>query len=190
MCDVHVVKQVCVRFTSFIRRRMLLAYVLTRRQVVPKVWCKTRSTEWWRGVSTGLYGDEWWRENLRMTRPTFEIVCNELKPYIERQVTKFRHPVSVEARVAITIWRLATNVEYRTIAALFGLGRSTICKIVLDTCEVIAHHLVPKYVHVPQNENVQEVIDGFLHRWGFPQTIGAIDGTHIPIIRPQNSASD
>ena len=41
----------------------------------------------------------------------------------------------MEARVAITIWKLATNAEYRTIAALFGLGRSTVGEIVLDTCE-------------------------------------------------------
>lgn len=138
----------------------------------------------------GLYGDGWWRENMRMTRDTFEIVCNELRPYLERQVTRFRQPVSVEARVAITIWRLGTNIEYRTISALFGLGRSTVCEIVLETCEVIAHHLMPRYVRVPQNERLKEIIDGFEHCWGFPQTVGAIDGTHIPILRPQHSSSD
>ena len=26
----------------------------------------------WTGVITVLYGNEWWRENLRMTRDTFE----------------------------------------------------------------------------------------------------------------------
>ena len=73
---------------------------------------------------------------------------------------------------------------------MFGLGRSTACEIVLDTCEVIAHHLMPKYVRVPQNESLREIIDDFQCRWGFPQTVGAIDGTHIPILRPQESASD
>ena len=141
-------------------------------------------------MTGGLYDNEWWRENLRMSRDTFQIVCNELRPYIERKVTRFRQPVSVEARVAITIWRLGTNVEYRTIAALFGLGRSTVGEIVLDTCEVIARHLMPRYVRVPQNESLKEIIEGFWHRCGFPQTVGAIDGTHIPILRPQNCASD
>ena len=67
----------------------------------------------------------------------------------------------MEARVAITIWRLGTNIEYRTIAALFVLGRSTVCEIVLYTCEVIARHLKPKYVRVPQNECLRDIIDGF-----------------------------
>lgn len=33
-------------------------------------------------------------------------------------------------------------------------------------------------------------MDGFKHHWGFPQTVGAIDGTHIPILQPQQGAAD
>jgi len=127
---------------------------------------------------------------MRMSRNTFNIVCDDLRPHIERQNTRFREPVSVEARVAITIWRLATNVEYRTIAELFGLGRSTVGEIVLDVCETITLYLMPKYVHIPTHEGLKEIVNGFQRRWGFPQTVGAIDGTHIPILRPQESASD
>lgn len=137
----------------------------------------------------GVYGEDWWRQNLRMTRDTFEILCTELRSHLERQVTVFREPVCVEVRIAVTIWRLATNVEYRTIAGLFGLGRSTVGEIVLDTCEVITRILTHKYVHVPQGTSLREILDGFEAR-GFPQTVGAIDGTHIPIQRPQHSAAD
>ena len=125
-----------------------------------------------------------------MSRETFQIVCNELRPHLVRKVTNFRDPISVEARVAVTIWRLATNTEYRTIAALFGIGRSTVGEIVLDTCEAMNDHLMEKYIHVPQNERLREVVNGFNNRWGFPQTVGAIDGTHIPILCPQQSAAD
>ena len=96
----------------------------------------------------------------------------------------------MEARVAVTVWKLATNIEYRTIAALFGLGRSTVGEIVLDTCCAIVRHLLPRYVHVPRNEKLREIVNGFQSRWEFPQTVGAIDGTHIPILRPQESALD
>ena len=30
-------------------------------------------------------------------------------------------PIPVDKQIAVTIWRLATNIEYRTISALFGL---------------------------------------------------------------------
>ena len=91
-----------------------------------RIWCKPRSTEWWTGVITGLYGDEWWRENLRMTRDTFEILCNELRPHIERQDTRYRKSISVEVhvRVAITIWRLGTNIEYQLCSDWEGLQRA------------------------------------------------------------------
>lgn len=76
---------------------------------------------------------------------TFIILCNKLRPYIRTQHTRFPAPVSTEARVAMTVCRLATNSEYRTIAALFGVGRSTVAEIVLDTCEDVRIHLMPKY---------------------------------------------
>ena len=99
-------------------------------------------------------------------------------------------PVSVEERVAITVWKLATNVEYRTLSALFGLGRSTVCTIVIETSHTIASRLLPQYVQIPQGERLKEIVEGFETYWGFPQAAGAIDGTHIPIIRPDESASD
>ena len=138
----------------------------------------------------GLYGDSWWREILRMSNETFEIICNELQPHLQRQETRFRHPVTVEARVAVTIRRLATNVEYQIIAALFGLGRSTVGEIVIDTCEAINNHFMSRYIRVPHEDSLRDIVDGFKHQWGFPQAIGAIDGTHIPILRPQESVSD
>ena len=120
--------------------------MLKERKASPEVWCKYSSTEWWRGVVNGLYGDAWWKENLRMSRDTYRMLCDEFRPHIERQTTVFREAISVEARVAITIWRLATNEEYRTIASLFGVGRSTAGEIVLDTCDAIANHLLPRFV--------------------------------------------
>ena len=125
-----------------------------------------------------------------MTHDTFVILCNELRPHIQRQDTRFRKAICVEARVAMTIWRLATNAEFRTISALFGVGRSTVAEVVLDTCEVIRRELMPKYVRIPGNDSLREIVDGFLHRWGFPQTVAAINGTHIPISKPQYSAAD
>ena len=92
----------------------------------------------------------------------------------------FQTSVAVEARVAGTIWRLATNVEYQNIATLFGLGRSTVGEIVIDTCEAINTHLMSRYIRVPHEDSLRDIVDGFRHQWGFPQAISATDGTHIP----------
>ena len=42
----------------------------------------------------------------------------------------------------------------------------------------------------PVNEKSRDIIDGYRSKWGFPQVVGAIDGTHIPIVRPKDSAAD
>ena len=101
---------------------------------------------------------DWWYMNLRMSRQTFVALCSELRPYLIRR-SKFRLPVPVDQQVSVTLWRLATNVEYRTIAALFGLGVSTVCTIVLKTCDVIAKHLLPHYICMPNKQKLQEIVD-------------------------------
>ena len=85
---------------------------------------------------------------------------------------------------------MGTNIEYRTLSELFGLGRSTVAEIVLETCNAIATHLLPQYVSIPNGDKLKEIVDGFETYWGFPQAAGAIDGTHIAITRPDESASD
>ena len=53
--------------------------------------------------------------------------------------------------------------------------------IVLETCKAIVEHLLYRYVKLSQGEAVREAVDGF-DRLGFPQAVGAIDGSHIPIV--------
>ena len=125
-----------------------------------------------------------------MSPDTFHILCNELRPYIQKELTNMRSPVTVEERVAVTVWKLATNIEYRTLSSLFGLGRSTVGKIVLETCNIMTTKLLSRYVHFPKGTRLCEIVDRFEVCWDFPQVAGAIDGTHIPVIRPQDNPSD
>ena len=104
--------------------------------------------------------------------------------------TNLRAAISVEARVAVTIWRLATNVDYRTLSELFGIGQSTVGGIVIETCNTIATRLLPHYVYIPKGEKLKEIVEGFETYCGFSQASGASDGSQIPILRPDESASD
>jgi len=160
------------------------------KQCPHSIWCKPCSKHWWEAVQAGTFGNNWWKENLHLSRSTFTVICNELHPFISRKDTNLRFSISVEERVAVTIWKLATNIEYRTLSGLFGIGRSTVCEIVNDTCQQIVLNLLPKYVKIPQGDRLKEVVDGFEVTKGFPQAVGAIDGTHIPIIRPEQNPAD
>ena len=56
---------------------------------------------------------------------------------LERRDKKLRSAITVEHRIAITLWCLAIPVEYRTVAHLFGVSRSTVREIVHETAQSI-----------------------------------------------------
>ena len=63
-------------------------------------------------------------------------------------------PLSVDKKMAIALWTLGTNAEYRTISHLFGVGISTAC--------IIVHEVVKSIVHVTivyQNPTVPQAMD-------------------------------
>ena len=88
------------------------------------VWVRNRSQAFTEIISA--WDDREWKKNFRVSRATFRYLCNELRGKLRHEST-FRETVPVEKRVAIALWRLGTNVEYRTISHLFGVGVSTAC---------------------------------------------------------------
>ena len=86
-----------------------------------------------------------------------------------------RKAIPAEQRVALTLWFLPTNADYRTIGHLFGVSKSTV-RVTKDVCAAIVSILLPKYIRIPAD--LKDVVEGFKHKWGFPQCAGAVDGTH------------
>ena len=127
-----------------------------------------------------------------MSKEVFNRLCVELSPHILKRDTNFKKAITVRHRVVITLYWLADTAHYRTIANLFGVGKSTVCGIVKQVCEVIVRILLSRYICVPQSrQEVQEKIDGFESRAGFPQVVGTVDGCHVPInIGPEQCPDD
>ena len=57
-------------------------------------------------------------------------------------------------------------------------------EIVIETYDAIATHLLPKYVTIPGRDMLKEIVEGFETCLGFPLAVGAIDDTHVTILRP------
>ena len=154
-----------------------------------EVWSRERSSEWWESVVNSSFEPYDWVTNFRMSKATFMYLCDEIRDKIARTDTEMRKCISVELRVAVTLWFLATNADYRTISHLFGLSQASVCLIRREVCCAIVKELLPKYIKVPFGSKLTSVLNGFAKR-GFPHCGGAIDGTHIPIEAPQDSPSD
>ena len=126
-----------------------------------------------------------------MSEASFYMICEELRPYLTKQTTKLRKPVSVETQVAATLYYLADEGRMRKVTSSFGLGRTTVSKVIRRVTSVISEKLGAKYIVLPKTkQEVEEHARNFYNRYGFPQCIGAIDGTHIKIKRPVDNPTD
>ena len=169
-----------VRLVLFITT--VLMQVMTMR-MPREVWTFDRPTQWWDHIVMNTFIPYDWMENFRVSHETFLYICCQLEQSIIKFNTRFRKAISVQHRVAITLWVLATTTEYRTIAQLFGVARCTVCCIVKETCTAIVKVLLPKYVHFPVGDKLKETVQGFYDRWEILQCAGSIDGSHI-LVRP------
>ena len=125
-----------------------------------------------------------------MSQQTFLYLCNKLRLAIEKTDTVMRKAISVERRVALTLWFLATNADFRTVGHLFGISKASVCLVIKDVCAAIVRLLLPQYVSFPTDAKLRTVVDGFERKFGFPRCVGVVDGTHIPIISPVECPAD
>ena len=83
-------------------------------------------------------------------------------------------------RLAMTLRYLATGSSQVSLSFDFRVGRSTVCRIIRDTCTVLWEVLQPHYVKAPSNEEEWKgIATDFEKIWNFPNCIGAIDEKHV-----------
>ncbi|XP_077057586.1 uncharacterized protein LOC143710531 [Siphateles boraxobius] len=170
-------------------RRKRICFALQSRRGRPSVWAFNRATEWWDVIVPGFTNAQW-VQNFRMSEETFIYLYNKLRPVMERQDTSFRKCVPLKKRVAIALWKLATGSEYRTVGHLFGVSVTTVCRCVQEFTAAAETLLVPEQFRYPDQEKFEEMAAYIENRGGLPQCVGAIDGSHIPILAPQEYHCD
>ncbi|XP_011696247.1 PREDICTED: uncharacterized protein LOC105454954 [Wasmannia auropunctata] len=74
--------------------------------------------------------------------------------------------------------------------AEFRIGKSTVHKIVNETCWAIWTVLQPIVLKTPSKEDWKSISEEFMNKWQFPNCLGAIDGRHMRIQAPPNSGSN
>ena len=178
---------------AFVFVLFLMFNILISRQNETRerlVWCKERSKHFWNRTVKYVFTTHDWCENFRMRKETFEFLCNRLWNYITKQRTNMRQPISVEERVAVTLWYLSTGSGFSMVAWLFGISKSSVCRIVRETCDAIIQVLQKQLIKLPKGDMLDQMIEGFEFKWGFPNCVGAVDGMHIPVTPPSNCQTD
>ncbi|CAG2214017.1 unnamed protein product [Mytilus edulis] len=63
---------------------------------------------------------------LQNQQKTLDFLKENLHDTLVKYDTPFRKALTVDLKIASTLWKLATNCEYRTVAHLFGIARRAI----------------------------------------------------------------
>lgn len=176
------------------QRRMLMMMIAggirSNIRIRTRPWTTTPHSDWWERVVMTEFQPSDWLDKFRMSRETFFYLCDKLRPRLARQDTSFRLALPVEKRVAVALWRLASNVEYRTISTLFGVGKSTVCRCVRDMCHAIVALLSSVYLRPPTEQELDDSAQLFHSCLGFPHCVATVTTLHTAIITPSSNSSD
>lgn len=178
-------------------RRMLLFYMIERRRRRQqhghhgrRAWAWPRPQHWFKTLLINHDLDILWKQNFRITRPTFEYICDLVRGDLQKNATRMRQPVTVEERVGLSLWRLATGNSYRTCGLQFGLGKST-AKCICKEFEEAMVFLKNRFIVFPTTrDEIEQKMQDFKDKYGIPQIVGAVDGSHIEINAPPNNHED
>ncbi|XP_060188848.1 protein ALP1-like [Lycium barbarum] len=154
-----------------------------------RLWVKDRSKAWWEHCNSPDFPEEEFKKAFRMSKATFDMICEELESVVTKKDTMLRQAIPVRQRVAVCIWRLATGEPLREVSKRFGLGISTCHKLVLEVCTAIKGVLMPKLVQWPNDNKMNEIKQEFQMLSGMPNVGGSIYTTHVPIIAPKVSVA-
>ena len=158
-----------------------------------RIWSYERQEFWFTNLIENRYNilfEQKWREDFRISRNTFFEIVNLVRPSLEKKETHLRKSISIEKRVAIAIWRLASGTSYKEIGRIFGVAKSTAVSITGEFVREIAS-LSHRFIRFPRNENdTEEAIRNFREftNCKIPNVVGAIDGVHIEIQAPNNDS--
>ncbi len=127
---------------------------------------------------------------LRIEPDMFEEILEKIGDRIQHYITNYRPTLTPAHRLAICLRFLATGDTFRSLSFLFRVAHNTIARIVDEVC----HAIIEEYHEevMPADLSVDDwrmIADKFEQRWNFPHIVGAVDGKHVAIVKPNRSGS-
>jgi len=110
------------------RNRLMLLMCMTglsqqqRPQLSRRSWVWPRPQNWFCLLIANPALHFLWKEHFHVTHETFEYLCDLVRADLQKQQPWMRAPITVEERVGLALWRLATGNIYRSCGLQSGYG--------------------------------------------------------------------
>ncbi|XP_017487762.1 PREDICTED: putative nuclease HARBI1 [Rhagoletis zephyria] len=124
-----------------------------------------------------------------MSKDSFNMLCKKLSPYLPCPEVFVTPPLTISHQVALCLYKIASCAEYRVVGDVFGVHKSTVHKYFHLVINAILQ-LRAEYLYFPKLEEAKTIAIAFQKITNIPNIIGAIDGTHIPILPPSDGYQD
>ncbi|KAK4022511.1 protein ALP1-like [Daphnia magna] len=136
------------------------------------------------------FSEAQFQKEFHVSKRTFNYLCNALRPTLSKRDANLRAHVPLEKRVGVALGLLASKNEYKNdysvIAHTFGISKSSVAIIFKQFCNAVVDILFGKVVQLPSGPGFREEADKFELRYLFPDTIGVVGATHLPVATPRN----
>ncbi|KAJ8910340.1 hypothetical protein NQ315_004539 [Exocentrus adspersus] len=136
------------------------------------------------------FTDRQFQVHFRLNPSTFDNLLEKMHHIDERNFQKIggNPEVPLSKQLMITLWYLANNIEsFRGIANRFGISISTAWLSVYKICiKLLVVNISYSIISFPNENKCNFLINQMREKTG---VVGAIDGSHIPIIAPTENAA-
>ncbi|XP_067948704.1 uncharacterized protein [Watersipora subatra] len=149
---------------------------------------QSRTPSWYDNVLLNSE-DSIWIANLRLPRGSVENLCTILAEELSPADLTVREPLSLMKRVCIALYKLASCAEYRAVAAVFGVSTASV-HIYLHRFTKAICKIKSRYIQWYTTEEAIDMAAFIEQNYKYPQAIGAIDGSHIPVKPPLDGKAD
>ena len=163
-----------------------------RRRRFHPYWTFPRPVESWFEIHMHqrTFPEAFFRRHLRMGRESFDNLLTLLRGYVLRENTRFRDCIPPEKVLAIGLYRIAHGGSYDNTALAMNVGKTTVHEAFRDVVNAL-YDIRNDFIKLPVTvDETAASIGTFEHLSMLPNIAGAIDGSHIKIRAPRESAVD
>lgn len=97
-----------------------------------------------------------------------------------------REKISAEKAFLMVLWYISNEETFRQVSDRFNVSRSSVQRTLKRICKIILN-LKTRYIKWPTVHQMGTISEGFRNIQGIENVIGAIDGSHIEIIKPKEN---
>jgi hypothetical protein len=152
---------------------------------VQSIWRYERTIGYMKNQLFRSFSEKMFQQHIWLSFDTFRALIRVVGPSLERKNTNMRENIHLEIKVTMVFARLDNEKSLQMCGKVYGIVESTTSIIVRKFCVAVRKHLKPLVMPKLIRNKIKEITASFEHLHGILYILGAMDGSHVPIIAPK-----